>query len=348
MINYEEYLISHDQPLSIALKAMNDLSNDLTLFVINEESQLVGTLTDGDARRGLIEGLNVSDSVMKFMNHSFFYVKVGEENIFDLISARERNLKIIPVLDGNGQIAKLINFSFYYSYLPIDVFIMAGGEGIRLRPLTENIPKPLLKVGEKPILEHLIDRLVHFGVTNFQISINYLGDKISSYFKNGADKNVSIQYIIEDQKMGTAGSISKAEIFKNDHVMIINSDLLTNVNFEDFYLDFLEKDADMSIACVPYTVNIPYAILDVDGAKVNGLKEKPTYNYVGNAGIYLIKKKYLARIPKNSYYNATDLIEDLIKDKLNVSFYTILDYWLDIGKMDDFHKAQRDIQHIKF
>jgi len=348
MINYEEYLIKQDQPLSIALKAMNDLKNNLTLFVINEESQLVGTLTDGDARRGLIEGLSVSDAVMKFMNRSFFHVKVGEENIFDLISARERNLKVIPVLDKNGQLVKLINFSFYYSNLPIDVCIMAGGEGIRLRPLTENIPKPLLKVGDKPILEHLIDRLVHFGVTNFQISINYLGDKISDYFKNGADKNISIQYIIEDQKMGTVGSISKAESFKNDHVMIINSDLLTNVDFEDFYLDFLEKDADMSIASVPYTVNTPYAILDVDGAKVNGLKEKPTFNYVGNAGIYLIKKKHLARIPSNSHYNATDLIEDLIKDKLNVSFYTILDYWLDIGKMDDFHKAQRDIQHIKF
>lgn len=348
MINYRKHIINEDQPLSAALREMNELSSDLTLFVVNKDEQLVGTLTDGDARRGLLNGLNISDRVEEFMNPSFFYLKAGENNIHDIISAKEKNLKVIPVLDENKRIKKMINFSFYYSYLPIDAFIMAGGQGIRLRPLTENTPKPLLNVGDKPILEHLIDRLIRFGVDNFQISINYLGHKISDYFKEGAEKDVSIQYVNEDHKMGTIGSISQAAPFKNQHILIINSDLLTNINFEEFYVDFLEKDADLSIASVPYTVNIPYAILDTDGAMVSGLKEKPTYDFVSNAGIYLIKKKHLNRIPKNSFYNATDLIEEMIKNNFKVTYYTILDYWLDIGKMDDYHKAQKDIQHIKF
>jgi len=189
--------------------------------------------------------------------------------------------------------------------------------------------------------------LVRFGVENFQISINYLGNKIIDFFKDGSEKNVSICYIHEAKKMGTVGALTLAKDFQNEHVLIINSDLLTNINFEDFYLDFLEKGSDLSIASIPYTINIPYAMLETENDQVKSLKEKPTLNFISNAGIYLIKKKHLEKIPENRFYNATDLIEDMIKDNLKVSYYTILDYWLDIGKMDDYHKAQKDIQHIK-
>jgi NDP-sugar pyrophosphorylase family protein len=320
----------------------------LVLFVVGKDNKLTGSLTDGDARRGLLNGFNITDRIGHFMNKSFFHLRNNVNNISDIIEAKKRKYKVVPIVDEEGRINKLINFSFYYSYLPIDVVVMAGGEGIRLRPLTENVPKPLIKIGHKPILEHLIDRLARFGVENFQISINYLGNKIIDFFKDGSEKNVSISYIKEEQKMGTVGALTMAKDFQNEHVLIINSDLLTNINFEDFYLDFLEKGSDLLIASIPYTINIPYAILETENDQVKSLKEKPTFNFVSNAGIYLIKKQHLAKIPENKFYNATDLIDDMIKDNLKVTYYTIFDYWLDIGKMDDYYKAQKDIQHIKF
>jgi len=347
MINFQKHIIHEDQPLSNALDALNDL-DDLVLFVVGKDNKLTGSLTDGDARRGLLNGFKITDRIGDFMNKSFFYLRINVNNIYDIIEAKKRKYKIVPIVDEQGRINKLINFSFYYSYLPIDVVVMAGGEGIRLRPLTENVPKPLIKIGHKPILEHLIDRLARFGVENFQISINYLGNKIIDFFKDGSEKNVSISYIKEEQKMGTVGALTMAKDFQNEHVLIINSDLLTNINFEDFYLDFLEKGSDLLIASIPYTINIPYAILETENDQVKSLKEKPTFNFVSNAGIYLIKKQHLAKIPENKFYNATDLIDDMIKDNLKVTYYTIFDYWLDIGKMDDYYKAQKDIQHIKF
>lgn len=347
MINFQKHIIYEDQPLSNALDILNDL-DDLVLFVVDRDNKLKGSLTDGDARRGLLNGLKITDRIGDFMNKSFFHLRNNVNNISDIIEAKKRKFKVVPIVDEEGRINKLINFSFYYSYLPIDVVVMAGGEGIRLRPLTENVPKPLLKIGSKPILEHLIDRLVRFGVENFQISVNYLGNKIIDFFKDGSEKDVSISYIKEEQKMGTVGALTMAKDFQNEHVLIINSDLLTNINFEDFYLDFLEKGSDLLIASIPYTINIPYAILETENDQVKGLKEKPTLNFVSNAGIYLIKKQYLTKIPENRFYNATDLIDDMIKDHLKVSYYTIFDYWLDIGKMDDYYKAQKDIQHIKF
>lgn len=348
MNKYEQYIIQQDAPLSIALKRMNELSGDLTLFIIDEDNKLIGSLTDGDARRGLLNGLSVDDNICSFMNHSCFTISSNGNNMQDIIAAKKKNIRIIPLIDEQNHIQRLINFSFYYSYLPVDAFILAGGEGIRLRPLTANTPKPMLAVGDKPILEHLIDRLIRFGIYNIQLSVNYLGDKISDYFKDGADKGVQIDYVREKKQMGTIGSISSAKPFQNDDVLIINSDLLTNINFEEFYIDFIEKDADMSIACVPYSINIPYAILDITDDHVKGLKEKPTFEFLSNAGIYLIKKKHLQRIPADAFYNATDLIKEMIAGGLKITHFTLLNYWLDIGKMDDYHRAQRDIQYIQF
>jgi dTDP-glucose pyrophosphorylase len=347
MKNSNKHIIQSSKTLRFALMQMNELEEDLILFVVNENDKLVGTLTDGDSRRGLVNNLNLDDSVSKFMNPNFFSVKEFNFTIFDILKSKETKIKILPIINEYGTIVKLINFSFYYSYLPIDVVIMAGGEGVRLRPLTESLPKPLLKIGTKPIIEHVLDRLIKFGVNNFQISINYLGEKIVDFFKDGLLKNVNINYINEFKKLGTIGSVSLANEFNNDYILIINSDVLTNIDYESFFVDFIKKDADVSIACIPYNVNIPYAILDTNDDQIVSLKEKPNLNFISNAGIYLIKKEHLRHIPYNEYFNATDLIEKMIVNKLNVTYYLILDYWLDIGKLDDFNKAQKDIRHIK-
>lgn len=346
MLDLSKHSISHRECLRTALEKLLELGSNLTLFVINDQDQLVGTLTDGDSRRGLLNGLQISDSVEKYMRNKFFYVK-SDYTLADLRNAKKQSVKILPIVDQGMHIIKLINFEFYHSYLPMDAFIVAGGEGIRLRPLTENLPKPMLKVGSKPILEHCIDLLSRYGIEHIQISVNYLGDKIIDYFRDGSDKGINISYVKEENKLGTIGSISLAKDFVNEYVLIMNSDLLTTINLEDFFIDFENADADITIAAIPYTVSIPYAILDIDNNRVLGLREKPTITYYSNAGIYLIKKKHLKRIARNSFLNATDLIAEMINDKMKVTYFPLLDYWLDIGKHEDFAKASNDIKHIK-
>jgi NDP-sugar pyrophosphorylase family protein len=242
-----------------------------------------------------------------------------------------------------------LNFRLLKSYLPIDVVIMAGGKGSRLKPLTNDTPKPLLNVGNKPIIEHNIDRILSFGVESFWISINYLGDKIVNYFGQGIEKNININYVKETTPLGTIGAVSKIHDFGHDYVLITNSDILTNLDYEKFYIDFIEKEADLSIIGIPYRVNIPYAVLekDNDGNLIN-FKEKPEYTYESNGGIYLIKKTSLNLIPENLFFNATDLIEKLISQNKKVITYPFNGYWLDIGKHDDYNKAQKDIDNINF
>ena len=222
---------------------------------------------------------------------------------------------------------------------------MAGGIGQRLMPLTKNKPKPLLHVGDKPIIEHNINRLNCFGIDNYWVSIKYLGDQIEQYFDKS---DLNIHFVREKEPLGTIGAVSKINDLVHDYVLICNSDILTNLDYEHFFLDFLENDADMSIVSIPYKVNIPYAVLEIAAGKVNDLKEKPTYTYYSNGGIYLVKKKLLQLIPKNIRFDATDFIECLIQKGYNIISYPLTGYWLDIGSHEDFIKAQSDIKHISF
>jgi len=248
----------------------------------------------------------------------------------------------------NDVISNVINLRLHRSYLPIDAVIMAGGKGQRLRPLTETTPKPLLKVGDTPIIERNIDRLGIYGIDDINISVNYLGEQLESYFGDGSHKGLNINYVWEDSPLGTIGAVSKIQEFQNDYILVMNSDLLTNIDFESFFMDFLEADADLSILSIPYTVDIPYAVLETDNQRIISLKEKPRYTYYSNGGIYLMKKEVLDRIPKGEFFNATDLIEELIEDNKFVKTYPLVDYWLDIGNHDDFKKAQSDVHRIKF
>jgi NDP-sugar pyrophosphorylase family protein len=225
---------------------------------------------------------------------------------------------------------------------------MAGGKGTRLRPLTEHTPKPLLKVGDKPIMEHNLDRLALYGIDDFWISVKYLGEQIEDYFGNGSNKSINLRYVWEDKPLGTIGAVSKINDFKHDYVLLTNSDLLTNLDYEHFFLDFKKTDADLAVVTIPYQVNIPYAVLETSNGHVVNFKEKPTYTYYSNGGIYLIKKSALSYLPKEDFFNATDLMEKLIEVGKKVVSYPLSGYWLDVGKHEDFEKAQRDLQQIKF
>ncbi len=326
---------------------LDKLAKDAISFVVDEDEKLIGSLTDGDVRRGLIDGVELEQPVDIIIQSNPKFIRKGDRDIEKVIEYRENNYKVIPILDKDHRIVNVINFGDLKSYLPIDVVVMAGGEGKRLRPLTNNIPKPLLKVGEKPILEHNIHRLSLFGMDDFWISVNYLGNQIENYFGNGNQKNLNIEYVWEDEPMGTIGSVSKINNFIHDTVLVINSDILTNLNYEDFFLRFKEDNADFAIVTIPYKVNVPYAVLETTNGHVLSFKEKPTYTYYSNGGIYMMKQEVTDRIPKNSFYNATDLIQELIADRKKVISYPLNEYWLDIGKPEDYEKAQQDIKTLK-
>jgi dTDP-glucose pyrophosphorylase len=348
MRNYRDHLILTGTLIKEALIQLTKLGSDIILFIVDENDKLLGSITDGDVRRGLIKGISLDSSVDVLVRDIPKYIKKGEIDIKKIIIYRENGYKIIPLVDSNNIVLNILNFANTNSFLPLDVVIMAGGRGIRLSPLTDSTPKPLLKIGNKPILEHIIDRIALFGMKDIFISINYLGDQIKDYFQNGESKNIDIRYIEEDTPLGTIGGVRNIEKFNHDYVMITNCDLLSNINYEDFFLDFIEKDADMSIVTIPYNVSIPYAVLETDNNRISNFKEKPTYTYYSNAGIYLFKKSILEIIPKNTFYNATDLLEELIKNTNKVYSYPLIGYWLDIGNPDDYAKAENDIKMIKF
>lgn len=345
---YKEHLIFSGSTIKQALTLLNKLSQDAILFVVDSDYKLVGSLTDGDIRRGLLNNFKIENNIDEIIQAKPRFIKKGDYNIQKIISYRNEGFKIIPVLDNQNKVINVINFRKIRSYLPIDAIIMAGGRGQRLQPLTDSTPKPLLKIGSKTILEHNLDRLVTFGIDDFWISLNYLGEQIENYLDTGKQKNINIEYVWEHKALGTIGAASKIIKFKHDYVLVTNSDLLTNLDYEKFFLEFVKQNADLAILTIPYQVSVPYAVLETSVGKVTSLKEKPTYTYFSNGGIYLMKKEMLNFIPKEKFYNATDLAEDLIKKKYNVISIPFSGYWLDVGKHEDFEKAQLDINNIKF
>lgn len=344
----KDHLIRKDLTLIEALSRINTVNPEpLVLFVIDEDQRMVGTLTDGDSRRALIAGASVNDKVEKIMHRDFNYMKVEDiDDVKEIKRQRDLKMRLVPVLDAGNYIVEIINLEKYNSRLPIDAVLMAGGKGERLRPLTLETPKPLLKVGDKCIIDHNIDRLISYGVKNISVTVNYLKEQIEEHFVEPRGE-VKVQTVREPKFLGTIGSIKFVENFYNDTVLVMNSDLFTNINYEDFFLHFKEHDAEMSVAAVPYTVSVPYGIFDLDGRNIQGLIEKPTYNYYANAGIYLIKRSALDEIPEDTFFNATDLIEKLIAEGKKVIRFPLNGTWIDIGNPQEYQNANELVKHMK-
>ena len=344
----KDHLISQNITLLEALARINKLAPEpLVLFVLDDDKRMVGTLTDGDARRALIVGASVNDKVEVIMHCNFNYMKAEEiDDVKEIKRQKELKMTLVPVLDREKHIVDVINLERFKTRLPIDAVLMAGGKGERLRPLTEKTPKPLLPVGDKAIIDHNIDRLISYGVQHISVTVNYLKEQIEEHFSE-PHNGVQVQTVREPKFLGTIGSIKFVKEFYNDTVLVMNSDLFTNINYEDFYLHFKEHDAEMSVAAVPYTVSVPYGIFDLKGRDIQGLIEKPTYNYYANAGIYLIKKSALEEIPADTFFNATDLIEKLISEGKKVIRFPMNGTWIDIGNPQEYQKANELVKHLK-
>ncbi|NQX55253.1 NTP transferase domain-containing protein [Pedobacter panaciterrae] len=351
MISYKEHIVNQSEIARHALRILDQLSDSVsrTLFVVNNENQIVGSITDGDIRRGLLNDAEISQEIKAFMNINFKFLRHDHDNVDLIKEYRKADIMLIPIVDNEFKIVQIIDLRKTRTLLPITALIMAGGKGERLRPFTNDIPKPMLKVGEKPILEHNIDRLISFGVSDIFISVKYLKEQIIKYFGDGSEKGVRIHYIEENEPLGTLGALSLIDSIDHEDILVMNSDLLTNIDFEDFYNFYKSEGADMALASIPYVVNIPYAVLQTQNHSVSSFAEKPSYTYYSNGGIYLLKYTLKEYVTKGVFFNATDLMDRIIESKEKILVhYPLLGYWLDIGKQQDFIKAQEDIKHISF
>lgn len=346
-MTFESHCINCSLTIKDALIALNNLRNaTLTLFVLNDNAQIIGTLTDGDIRRALVNGYGLDCTLDKVMHRDYKFICQKEFTVANLRSFRDCRIMFIPILDGENHVVDVVNLQKFKSKLPIDAVLMAGGKGERLRPLTEKTPKPLLEVGGKCIIDHNVDRLISYGVEHVNVTVNYLGEQIEEHFDTPRD-GVQVRTFREPKFLGTIGSIKFVDIFYNDTILVMNSDLFTNIDYEDFFLHFQIHDAEMSVAAVPYNISIELGILDLDGHDIKGLIEKPKYNYYANAGIYLIKKRALAEIPENTFFHATHLVEKLIAQGKKVIRYPLNGTWIDIGTYQEYERAKELVKHLK-
>ncbi len=346
MYNIENHIIEKKATIKDALICLNQLSDRvLTLFVM-EDKKMLGTVTDGDIRRALVKDIRLDDCVEKIMNTDFKYIHPKENDIQKIRTLKKLDIQLLPCLNEKGELLKIYNLRQKKSLLPVDAVLMAGGKGERLRPLTEKTPKPLLPVGNKTIIDYNVDNLISYGVENIYVITNYLAEQIEQHFEQERH-DVKVRCIREKDYLGTIASVNLIESPDNENVLVMNSDLFTNIDYEDFYRYFKEKDADMLAAAIPYSINIPYGIFELEGRNVKNINEKPTYNYYANAGIYLIKKELLKLIPNNTVFNATDFMDLLISKGKAVMRYPLIGYWIDIGNPDEYKKAQDFAKHIE-
>lgn len=342
------HIISQSLPIIDAIRHINEIHDEpLVLFVVDENNAMRGTLTDGDVRRALIKGISVNAPIVNAMHRNFNFLRIGvNDGVEDIHRQRELKMRLVPVLDSDNHICEVINLEKYRTKLPVDAVLMAGGKGERLRPLTDKTPKPLIMIGDKCIIDYNIDQLLFYGVDHISVTVNYLAEQIEEHFQEKR-KGVKIRTVREPKFLGTIGSIRFVDTFHNDTVLVMNSDLFTNIDYEDFYLHFCQHDADMSVAAVPYVVKVPYGVFDLDGREIKGIIEKPTYSYYANAGIYLIRKHCLNLIPENEFFNATDFMDKLISTCYKVVRYPISGFWIDIGQHDELARAREMVRHMK-
>jgi dTDP-glucose pyrophosphorylase len=341
--------ISQNKTIYEALVRLNSIEEDISrliLFVVNEKGEVIGSLTDGDIRRELIKNKDLNQIVDQVCNKNFTYI-TQSNSFVKMGDYRKRNIKMLPVLDQNKRLVKIVNLEKVKSILPMECMIMAGGRGKRLSPLTDDVPKPMLLLGDMPIIEHNIQRLISFGIEKFYISVKYLGDQIVNYFGDGSSRGISIEYIWEDEPLGTAGALSLVKDFQTDHILLINSDVFTNIDFEDLYLEMLDSKAEMAVASTEYKVDIPYAVFETSGNMVKKFKEKPSYIYQSNAGIYILNRSLIDEIPKNKFYDITDLMDKIVDEERKLVYNPIVGYWIDIGKPSDYEYAQNFIKHLE-
>ncbi|MGB2963461.1 MAG: nucleotidyltransferase family protein [Anaerolineales bacterium] len=350
MKNIKKFLVNPQASIKDVITCIDKNVRGIAL-VVNDDGQLIGTVTDGDIRRAILDKFDLDSSVLDLLSQkgSDLYKKpitapvgTSESDLLKLMD--EYLIRQIPLLDENGRVVEisLLSELIQKRDMPLNAVVMAGGYGRRLGPLTEKVPKPMLPVGDRPLMERIIEQLRESGIKQVNISTHYMADMIKEHFDDGSDFGVDINYVNETRPLGTAGALSLMEP-PDQPLLVVNGDIMSRIDFRALYNFHQEHNADLTVGVRQFDMEVPYGVLECEGPNVHRLREKPKFKFLVNAGIYLLEPEVLGFIPSDKRYDMTDLIVRLIDEGLKVVSFPIVEYWLDIGEPIDYKQAQMDL-----
>jgi len=347
MKNIEKFLLSKHALIKDAMQAIDEGSCKIAL-IVDKKMKLLGTITDGDIRRAILEGISLDSSIENTYCKTPI-VGCTTTSRADLLQlADTHRILRIPIVNEEGELIALDTLEElrHASHKPNKVILMVGGLGTRLRPLTNNVPKPMLEVGGKPILETIVKKFVSHGFTNIIMCVNYKSEIIKDHFGSGEKFGVSIEYIHEDKRMGTAGALTLLKERPTEPFFVMNGDLLTDVNFESL-LDYHTLNKSMGTMCVrEYDFQVPFGVVNLDGHDIQSIVEKPIHNFFVSAGIYMLDPQCIDLIPEDEFYDMPTLFDALITQAKNVISFPLSEYWLDIGRLEEYEKANNDYDGV--
>ena len=343
MRNLQSLIISPDSSLRDAVAAINDGARQVAL-VVDEEQRLIALITDGNIRRGLLQGLDLDCPVSKVMNIEPIVCLVEDGLVATRRLMRRRQLHHVPIVDRDGRLIDLLWLDDVAEVKEQStrVFLMVGGQGLRLRPLTESVPKPMLKVGGRPILEQIIESFADQGFLDFTLSINYLGEVIRQYFGDGHKMGVKIRYIEEADRLGTAGALSLLSAVPDQPVIVMNGDLLTSIRFEDVLQFHKDTGAIATMCARQFDMQVPFGVIETDGTRMMRIAEKPIHHHLVNAGVYVLSPEVFAGLEEGKALDMPDLLSSLSAQHHHVAVYSVDEYWRDIGRIEDLEQARSE------
>lgn len=342
--NWENVLLKQTDTLSKAIFILTEGAMRIAL-VVDEYTRLLGTITDGDIRRALLSHHGMEAVVTKVMKKHPITALESDDNETILAMMKSKDLLQIPVLNSEGCVVRLETLQKLIDGIKYDnpIFLMAGGFGTRLYPLTKDTPKPMLKVGNKPILETIFNQFVESGFHDFYISIHYKAEMVREHFGDGSDWGVDIKYVHEDTPLGTAGALGLLpKELSQLPIIMMNGDLLTKVNFEHL-LSFHQEQKGLATMCVrEYDFQVPYGVIETSEQQVISIVEKPIHNFFVNAGIYVLEPEFIQQVDGLGYLDMPNLLDDQINKGAKINSFPIHEYWLDIGRIEEYERAKRD------
>lgn len=343
MMDWRETVVAAETSLRDAIVRIDSCATQLVL-VLDAHQRLIGTLSDGDVRRAILRDASLDTPVAQVMNNCPVTARASSSQTEQLALMRRNVIHHLPLLDEQQRVVGLSTLDALTGIIerPNWVVLMAGGLGERLRPLTESCPKPMLRIAGKPILECILEKFIEQGFRNFFFSVNYLADVVRDHFGDGCKWGVHIQYLEENKRLGTAGALSLLRARPEHPILVMNGDLLTHARFDGLLQFHSEHDAAATMTVREYDFQVPYGVVRMNGSKITFIDEKPVHNFYVNAGIYAISPCALDRIPSDTFYDMPTLFEELIAGKETTAAFPLREYWLDIGRMEEFERAQHE------
>lgn len=347
MKSWKDVLVLPHATMREALAVIDRTGSQIAL-VIDGDQRLLGTLSDGDIRRALLRGVDLGQAVVHAMHTTPVCARAGEDRAAILATMRRRGLHQMPVVDDQRRVVGLELFGDFFDspHRPNWVVIMAGGLGSRLGELTRDVPKPMLPVGSRPLLETLVRHIAEQGFERIYLAVNYRGEQIEAHFGDGSAFGIEIQYLKEHQRMGTAGALSLLPQMPDQPVVVTNADLLTKEDFGDMVDHHVAADADATMAVRPFEMQVPYGVVRERDGLIEAIDEKPVQRYVVSAGIYVLAPDSLAYVPRNEYFDMPALFDEMIARGRRVRTHHVRSYWLDIGQLNDYERANHDFGEI--